>query len=103
MYKMVETTTDDMTIAKSISNKLLSKKLSPCVQIIENIHSTFIWNNKLNNTNEILIRIKTKEYLINKISEIVKKMHNYDTPELISYDLNINSNQYMDWFDKSTE
>ena len=98
MYSIIETTTDDIEIAKSISNKLISENLSPCIQIVENIHSLFVWNGKANDTNEILVRIKTHKDLIDKICSKVKKMHNYDVPELISYDLNIESNEYKKWF-----
>ena len=51
MYSIIETTTDDIEIAKSISNKLISENLSPCIQIVENIHSLFVWNGKVNDTN----------------------------------------------------
>ena len=49
-------------------------------------------------TKEILVRIKTHKDLIDEICSKVKKMHNYDVPELISYDLNIESNEYKKWF-----
>ena len=73
MYSIIETTTDDIEIAKSISNKLISENLSPCIQIVDNIHSLFVWNGKLNDTNEILLRIKTHKDLIDEICSKVKK------------------------------
>ena len=101
MNIIIETTTDDEIVAKSISNELLNNNLSSCVQIINNINSNYIWKNKQVSSNEILIRIKTSFKLCEKVIELIKKLHNYDIPELISYNFNINSNKYKQWFNNS--
>ena len=101
MYIIIETTTDDQIVAKRIANELLKTNLSSCIQTIDNISSTYTWKDKKINSKEFLIRIKTDSKLSEKVFKLIKKLHNYDIPELISYNFEINSNKYKQWFNKS--
>ena len=101
MYIIIETTTDSKKIATKISNNLISSKLASCVHLTQDIQSEYIWHGKINQSNEFLIRIKTKKYLYEKVYEIIKKVHNYDNFECISYKFDIISNKYKTWFDNS--
>tara|TARA_Y100000590_G_C15242348_1_gene834293 strand:+ start:33 stop:344 length:312 start_codon:yes stop_codon:yes gene_type:complete len=102
MLYIIETTTDDINVANIISESILKKKLSPCIQIINNIQSYYIWDNARIKSNEILIKIKAKKLYIKDIISIIKKEHNYDNPELISYKFNIESSDYKRWFKENT-
>ena len=98
-YKIIITTTNSPEDIESIKKNVLLKQISPCVQVINNIESSYIWKNKIVSDNEAMIFIKTtakNESLV--ISEIIKN-HSYDTPEIISYDFDILSEKYKKWFD----
>ena len=45
--------------AEKIAKKLLNKKLIACANIISNVHSYFVWKNKVQNSKEIVICGKT--------------------------------------------
>ena len=47
MYKIIITTTDSLKTADKIKITILNKKLSPCIQLISNVHSEYIWKNKV--------------------------------------------------------
>ncbi len=98
MFKIIETSTDKLIIAEKISQSIINSKLSACVQIIDGIKSYYIWNNKIESSNEYTIKIKTVENHINKISSIIKEKSNYDVPEVISYDFRIEDKEYENWF-----
>ena len=101
MYIVIETTTDNKRVAKNIVDEILKHNLSPCIHTSENITSNYVWKNKTITSKEILIRIKTNSKLMKDITKIIKKLHNYDNPELISYKIDINSDKYNKWFDES--
>ena len=101
MFKIIETSTDKLIIAKKISQSIIDRKLSPCVQIIDGIKSYYIWKNKIVSSNEYTIKIKTVEKHINKISLIIKEKSNYDVPEIISYDFRIKDKEYENWFNEN--
>ena len=98
MFKIIETSTDELIIAEKIAQSIINSKLSTCVQIIDGIKSYYIWKNKIVSSNEYTIKIKTVENHINKISLIIKEKSNYDVPEVISYDFRIEDKEYENWF-----
>lgn len=98
MFRIIETTTDDIQIAKSISQSIIKNKLSPCVQIIRPAISTYVWEGEIESVDEYTIKVKTLERNIYKISSVIKNKSNYDIPEIISYSFNIENDEYKDWF-----
>ena len=46
--------------AKQIGNTLIRSKLAACVNIIPNIVSVFEWEDKVDNSNEVLLMIKVR-------------------------------------------
>ena len=98
MFRIIETTTDDIQIAESICQSIIKRKLSPCVQIIEPVKSTYIWEDKIESISEYTVKIKSIERHINEISSIIIDTSNYDVPEIISYKFKIENVEYGDWF-----
>jgi len=99
--KIIQTTTDSIDIAESISDLLVKKNISPCVQIISNVNSVYQWNDKIEHSNEILLLIKTIPENIQKCKNIILKHHNYEIPELIVMDGYILDDAYQAWFTKN--
>ena len=97
-YIVISTTTNKKVIADNISNTLLKKKLSPCVQIKSNIISNYIWNDKIKTDEEFSVQIKSILKFKNEIIDIIIKLHNYDIPEIISNDIYILNNHYKTWY-----
>ena len=96
--KIIQTTTDSIRIAESISELLVNNKASPCVQIISNVKSVYRWKNILEQSSEILLLIKTIPEKIQQCKDIILKHHNYDVPELIVLDGDIIKDDYQAWF-----
>ena len=96
--KIIQTTTDSIKIAKSISELLVNNNVSPCVQTISNVKSVYRWKNKLEQSKEILLLIKTIPEKIQQCKNIILKHHNYDVPELIVLDGDIIEDDYQAWF-----
>ena len=100
MFIVMETTTDSKEVAKNISTKILDKKLSPCIQI-HKIESRYIWHNKLCDEKEYLIKLKTIVKNKKSVVKIIKDLSNYDIPEIISFEINIDNEDYGKWFIES--
>ena len=96
--KIIQTTTDSIKIAESISELLVNNNASPCVQIISNVKSVHQWKDKVEHSTEILLLIKTIPEKIQQCKDIILKHHNYDIPELIVLDGDIIEDDYQAWF-----
>ena len=98
-YKIIITTSNSIQDIQSIRDKLLLKKISPCIQIINNIESSYIWKDEIVLENEVMILIKADSKHESLVVAEIEKHHSYDTPEIISYDFEILSDKYKKWFD----
>ena len=98
-YIQISTTTETKEQAQKIAQYLVEQKLAACVQVIGSIESTYRWNGKIETTNEWLCLIKTREDLFDKAEIAIKKLHSYETPEIIAVPIMKGSKEYLDWLD----
>ena len=71
--KVINTTTDSYEIAYKIAKLLVSERLSPCVQTVPKIKSTYMWEGKLEKSDEILLVIKTIPEKVQDCKKIILK------------------------------
>lgn len=97
-YIIVTTLCDNEIIANNIVDTLLHKKLISSSQIWK-VHSKYWWNNKIEETDEFKIELRTKLSLFKKIEQEIKKIHNYDVAE-ISYKEISGNIEFLNWIDE---
>ena len=90
----------DLTEAKSISRYLTKNKLAVCINIISPIYSIYRWKGKVEQTKEALMIIKTDDKLVDKVFSSIKKLHSYNTPEIISWKVDKTTDQISNWVKK---
>jgi len=98
-YIQVTTTTETKEQAQKIAQYLVETKLAACVQITGPITSIYRWKGKVENTQEWLCLIKTREELFNKVETAIKKLHSYEIPEIIAVSIFKGSKEYLVWLD----
>ena len=100
-YCIISTTTDTKENATIISASLLNKELVACVQSSVT-QSAYKWQEKIVESEEILIHFKTKKSLFDAIKKEILAVHTYDVPEIIMVPL-LNANiEYLQWIDEVT-
>ncbi|MBT8344536.1 MAG: divalent-cation tolerance protein CutA [Sulfurovum sp.] len=100
-YCLISTTTDSKENADAITQLLLEKKLVACVQSTV-IQSTYHWQGQIINSEEILLQMKTKRSLFEKIQTEVEHLHTYDVPEIIMVPLAGANLHYLQWIEEET-
>lgn len=101
-YCMITTTFDNEQEADKIITELLNKKLVSCCQKL-NIRSSYHWKGKIESTNEILLQMKSKKSLYKKIEKTILKMHSYEIPQIICFDIKDGYIKYLNWIEEETE
>lgn len=98
-YIIIKSTFANKKEAEKIAKKIIEEKLAACIQISK-IESYYRWNNKIENSNEYKIEIKTLRKNYKKIEELIIKNHKYEIPEIISHKINKGSKKYLNWIKK---
>lgn len=93
--RMVYTTCGSKKDADTISRSLLKKKLCVCA-IAFPARSIYWWDSKLTSSNEYLILLKTTKKLALKLEKELQKIHPYEIPCILSWDIDSNA-AYKKW------
>tara|TARA_E500000178_G_C16928617_1_gene710623 strand:- start:321 stop:650 length:330 start_codon:yes stop_codon:yes gene_type:complete len=100
---IIKTTVNNIDVKKNIVDYLLNNKLASCINILNNISSTYLWEGKIVNDEEDILLIKTISNNETTVYKIIKKLHNYEVPEIVTFkDFNVENN-YLNWVNKVTE
>ena len=100
-YIIVLVTTSNKQEAERISQELLEAKLIACANIVGPVSSHFVWNDKIEQTDEFLIFMKSQMILFEELSERVKALHSYEVPEVLALPIVGGSKAYLDWLGAS--
>jgi periplasmic divalent cation tolerance protein len=102
-FIQVMTTVETKEQAQSIARYLVEEKLAACVQITGAAFSTYRWAGKIETAREYLCLIKTRKDLFARVESAIKKLHSYETPEIIAVPIVNGSKEYLKWLDESLE
>ena len=87
--------------ADKLSRGLVEEKLAFCVNAIPEVKSTYYWEGKFCEDEEILLIIKTRSSKFAALETWVRKNHSYDVPEVIALPIVKGSQPYLksidDW------
>jgi periplasmic divalent cation tolerance protein len=98
-YIQVTTATGTKEQAQTIARHLVESKLAACVQITGPITSIYRWKGKVENAQEWLCLIKTRDDLYDKLEAAVKTLHSYEIPEIVAVPIIKGNKEYLNWID----
>ncbi|CAN1340831.1 Protein CutA, chloroplastic [Linum perenne] len=99
---VVYVTVPSREAGKKLANSIVKERLAACVNIVPGIESVYEWKGEIQTDSEELLIIKTRQSLLESLTEHVKANHEYDTPEVISLPITGGSTAYLEWLKKST-
>lgn len=97
VYLQVITTAGTKDDACRIARSLVEQRLAGCVQIVGPITSTYWWEDEINEDEEYMCLIKTRQNLFTTVEAAIKAVHPYDTPEILAMPVTAGSQNYLDW------
>jgi periplasmic divalent cation tolerance protein len=100
-YVVVLSTTDSKDEAGSLAARAVTDGLAACVQAVP-INSTYMWEGKVENSDELLLLFKTTRALSDELVRSIETHHSYDTPEIVVIPLSGGSSKYLEWITKVT-
>lgn len=94
---IIETTVETKEHARSISAALIRARFAACCQISSPMTSVYYWEEKVCESTEYKITIKSLPHHYKAIETMIKSLHPYEVPEIIAYHSVCSLSSYADW------
>ena len=88
--------------AKNIGKILVGQNLAACVNLLENMTSIYKWEEKLEESKEVIMIAKTSKTLMPKLIEIVNSLHSYDCPCILELPIQGGNPDFLSWIESQT-
>ncbi|MDV7389984.1 divalent-cation tolerance protein CutA, partial [Arthrospira platensis SPKY1] len=83
--------------AESIAAHLVDSNLAACINILPHVKSVYRWEGKIEREEELLLVIKTRHSLLEKLIGEVQALHPYQVPEIIALPIVGGADNYLSW------
>ena len=90
-------TCPDSAVAQRIAEALVLERLATCVNRIEGIRSTYVWEGALQDGAEVLLLIKSTASRLVELEARLKALHPYDLPEWVVLPVAGGNERYLEW------
>ena len=99
---IVITQVPDRALAGDLARILLEQRLAACVNIGAPVESIYHWRGRIETGKECPILIKTRSVLYSDVEAAIRKIHPYDTPEIIAIPVVDGDERYLAWIAAET-
>ena len=96
---IVLTTCASEAEANEIALYLVEQRLAACVNILPRTQSIYRWKEKIEESSECLVVIKSRRDLFSTLRHEIQKRHSYEVAEVIALPVVDGSETYLSWLD----
>lgn len=86
--------------AERVARQLVDRRVAACVNIVGGVRSVYRWQGKVEDSEEILLLIKSTRALFAELKEALAAAHSYEVPEVIALPVVDGSAAYLAWMDR---
>ena len=83
--------------AATMGRALVEEKLAACVNILPAVRSIYRWQDKLHDENEVLVLIKTRSEVVERLKARILELHPYAVPEVLALPVESGYSGYLEW------
>ncbi|NOX76933.1 MAG: divalent-cation tolerance protein CutA [Gammaproteobacteria bacterium] len=92
----------DVTSAQTIADTLVERRLAACVTILPGATSVYRWQGKREQSQELILLIKSTAAAYDKLEQAVLEIHPYELPELVVVPIEHGLGGYLGWVREET-
>jgi periplasmic divalent cation tolerance protein len=100
---LVYTTYPSLVEAERAGRLLVERRLCACVNILPGMVSYYWWQGAIERGEEVVMIIKTRASLAERVRAAVKEMHSYTTPALLVIPPESVDQSYLEWLLAETQ
>jgi periplasmic divalent cation tolerance protein len=100
---LVYTTWPSIVEAERAGRTIVERRLAACVNILPGMVSHYWWEGRLERGEEVVMIIKTRAALAERVSAAVKELHSYTTPAIVVLPIESIDVAYHAWLATETK
>jgi len=89
--------------AEAIARALVEEKFAACVNVIPGVTSLYRWRGELQKEDEVLLVVKSRRGLFDRLAARVRELHSYQVPEIIALPVVVGDEDYLRWLGEATQ
>lgn len=101
--RIVLSTAGSKDEAEKIGKELVERRLAACVNIVPQVRSIYRWEGKIEQSEELLLVIKTTADRYPAVQDAIKELHSYVLPECVCLAVEDGSKEYVGWIVEATQ
>ncbi len=94
---LVFTNLPDEATARALAAHLIGQRLAACVNILSPCTSVYRWEDRIEESKEIPLLIKTSRARYAALEEAIRAAHPYELPEIIAVPVHSGLPAYLSW------
>ena len=83
--------------ASRIARQLVEARLAACVNIVPSLRSIYRWKGATEESDEVLLLIKSSRPLFQDLQAAIARLHSYETPEALAISVVDGAEPYLMW------
>ncbi len=100
---LLYTTFPSLVEAEKVGRRLINERLCACVNILPGMRSIYRWKGAVEAADEVVMIVKTRTSLAERVTAAVTADHTYDMPAVLVLPVNGGSQPFIDWILAETE
>ena len=85
--------------AEAIARRLVEERLAACVNVVTGVRSFYRWKDRIENSPEWLLVIKSSRGRFEALLAALEKLHSYEVPEVIALPVVEGAANYLNWME----
>lgn len=99
---LIRINTPNDAIAETIAREAVTRRLAACANIAPPIRSIYRWQGAIEEGNESLLFLKTRDELFDAVAALVRELHPDETPAILAIPVSRTTKDFADWLDQET-
>ncbi|MHB8412967.1 MAG: divalent-cation tolerance protein CutA [Candidatus Acidiferrales bacterium] len=88
--------------ARKIARAVVEARLGACANVMASpVQSIYRWKGKVETAREVLVLMKSTRKRFSALEREIRRMHSYETPEIIALPIAGGSKAYLRWIEES--
>jgi len=90
-------------VANLLANQIIAARLAACVNLVNPVQSVYLWQGKVEQSEEVQMIIKTRTELFEPLRQFIRSHHPYQVPEIVGLPVVVADEEYLSWIGEVTQ